>query len=44
MMRYGKPLKPLNVKIDGLYGASGSSTKKFKEDYEKAEKKRKMDI
>jgi len=39
-MRYGKPLKPLNVKVDGLYGVGSSSSKDFREDYEKARKQK----
>lgn len=42
MMRYGKPLKPLNVKVEGLYGAKGVSSKKFREDYEKAKKEKEI--
>ena len=38
MMRYGKPLKPLNIKVDGLPGVEASSSKDFRKDYQKAKK------
>lgn len=38
MMRYGKPLKPLNIEVKGLYGIGSASSKDFRKDYEKAKK------
>ena len=38
MIRFGKPLKPLNADVKYIPGARGSSSKKFKEEYKKAKK------
>lgn len=38
MMRFGKPLKPLNAEVKYVPTAHGSSSKKFKEEYKKAKK------
>lgn len=37
MMRYGKPLKPLNLRVKVLPSFKGYSSRKFQEKYAKAE-------
>jgi len=38
MMRYGKPLKPLDIEVKALYSFRRYSPKQFRENYAKAKK------